>query len=88
MGRGKLGYFTVEETAIILSATLQSHEVMAEFSKHKIKLHTSITSIFFRFLITSNILEPLQDIYQMKRYIKVLSTKSDRHHGRMAKLKK
>ena len=59
---------------------------MAEFSKHKIKRHPSITSIFFRFIITAKILEPLQDIYQMKIDTKVLSTNPDRNHGRMDKL--
>ena len=83
MGRGKLGSSTVDETATILRAVLQSHEVMVEFSKHNIKCHPSITSIFFRFLITANILEPLQEIYQMKRDIKALITKLDCHHGRL-----
>ena len=68
-------------------ATLHSHEIMAEFSKHEIKRHTSIKYIFVCFLITAKILELLQDISQMKRDIKVLSTKSDRHSGRLAKLK-
>ena len=53
---------------------------MTEFSKHRIKTDPSITSIFFRFLITAKISEPLQEIYQMKRDINVLSTKSDRHN--------
>ena len=59
---------------------------MAEFSKHVIKCHPSITPISVHFLITAKILEPLQEISQMKKYIKVLSTKSDRHHDRLAKL--
>ena len=66
--------------------TLQIHELMLEFSKHQIKHHPSITSIFVRFLITANISEPLKEISQINRYIKLLSTKSDRHHGRLAKL--
>ena len=85
LGRDKLGSSTVDKTAKILWATLQIHEVMAKFSKHEIKRHLSITSIFVRFLITANISDPLQDNSQMKRYIKVLSTKSDRHHGRLTK---
>ena len=57
---------------------------MVEFSKHEIKHHPSIMSIFVRFIITANILEPLQEISQMKRDIKVLITKSDRNQGNMA----
>ena len=78
----------MNETPSILWAMLQSHEVMEEFSKHKIKQHPSITSIFFRFLITTNIYEPLQDIYQMKRDIKVLRTKSNLYHGRLTNIEK
>ena len=59
------------------------HEVMAEFSKTEIKRHPSVTPIFVRFLITSKILEPLQEIYQMKRDIEVLITNSYRHRGRL-----
>ena len=59
---------------------------MEEFSKHKIKCHPSITSIFSRFIITANMLEPLQEIYRMKIDTKVLSTKSDRNHGRLDNL--
>ena len=84
--RDNLGSSTVDETGAILWDTIQSHEVMAEFSKHETKCHPSTTSIFVRVLIIVKILEPLQEIYQTKRYIKVLSTKSDRHHGRLAKL--
>ena len=86
MGRGKLGSSTIEETSVILWDTLQSHDVMAEFSKHGIKRHPSVTSIFVRFLITANTLEPLQDISQIKRNIKVFSTKSDRPRGSLAEL--
>ena len=57
---------------------------MVEFSKHEIKHRPSITSIFVRFIITAKILEPLQEISQMKRDIKVLITKSDRNQGNMA----
>ena len=60
---------------------------MADFSKHKIKQHPSITSIFVRFLITAKISEPLQDISQMKIDIKVLINKLDRHHGRLTNIK-
>ena len=66
--------------------TLQSHELILEFSKHQIKYHPSITSIFVRFLITAKISEALQEIYQMKRDIKVLSTKSYHQRGRLAKI--
>ena len=66
---------------------LQSHKAMAEFSKHEIKYHLSITSIFSHFFVTANISDPLQDIAQMKRDIKGLSAKSDRHHSRLNKLK-
>ena len=62
MGRDKLGSSTVDESATMLWAMLHMHEVMAEFYKHDIKRHPSITSIFVRFLITARILEPLQDI--------------------------
>ena len=60
MGRDKLGYSIVDETANILWATLQSHEVMAEFTKHNIKRHPSIKFIYVRFLITAKIYGPLQ----------------------------
>ena len=86
MGRDKLGYSIVDETANILWATLQSHELMAEFSKNEIKRYPYVTYMFFRFLTTDKISEPLQDIYQVKRDIKVMSTKSDRHHGRLANI--
>ena len=86
MGRDKLGSYTVDETVVILWAALHSHEVMAEFSKQDIKRHPSVTSIFFRFLVTAKIYDPLQEISQMKRYIKVLITNSDRRSGRMTKL--
>ena len=86
MRRDKLVSSTVYNTAVIMWAMLQIHEVMAEFSKHNIKRHPSITSIFFRFLVTSNIPDPLQENSQMKIDSKVLSTKSYRHHGRLAYL--
>ena len=60
MGRDKLSSSTVDKTATILWATLHIHEVMAEFSKHDIKRHPSITFIFVRFLITAKIYDPLQ----------------------------
>ena len=63
MGSEKLVYSTVENTATIMWGALQSHEEMAELSKHNIKRHPSITSIFVCFLITANISEPLQNIY-------------------------
>ena len=75
LGKGKLVSSTVDDTAVIVWATLQSHEIMAECSKHKIKLHVSVTSIFVRFLITAKMYEPLQEISQMRRNIKVLRTK-------------
>ena len=75
MGREKLGSSTVVETTTLMWDMLHSYEVMAEFSKQEIKRHPPTTSIFVRFLITANILEPLRDIYQMKRDIKVLRTK-------------
>ena len=87
IGRDKLGSSTVGETAEILWATIHSHEVMADFYKHDIKRHPFITPIFSRFLITANILEPLQEIYQMKREIKMLSTNSDCHNGRLDNIK-
>ena len=71
----------MDETTTIMWDTLQSHEVMAELYKNEIKRHPSITPKFVRFLVTANIVEPLQEIYQIKRYIEVLSTKSDNHHG-------
>ena len=49
MGRKKLGSSTVDENAAILWSMLHSHEVMAEFSKHEVKCHPSITSIFSAF---------------------------------------
>ena len=86
MGRGKLGSSTIEETSVILWDTLQSHDVMAEFSKHGIKRHPSVTSIFVCFLITAKILEPLQEISQINRDVKVLSTKSEHRRGRLDKI--
>ena len=67
MERDKLGYSNVDNTAVILWSMVQSHELMAEFSKHEIKRHPSITSIFVRILITANISERLQKISQTKR---------------------
>ena len=87
MGRYKFGSSTMDKTAIILSGTIYSYDVIVELSKHEIKGHTSITSTLVHFLVIAKISDPIQDIYQMKRDIKMLSTKSDRHHGRMAKLK-
>ena len=87
LGSDKLVSSTVDDTTVIIWATLQIHEVMAEIPKHKIKRYPSVTSIFVGFLITANISEPLQDIYQMNRDIKVLRTKSGYHHGRPTKLK-
>ena len=81
--RGKFGSYNVDKTAEIMWDMLQSNEVMEELSKHKIKLHPSITSICVHFLITSKILEPLKEIYQMKIDINILSTKSNRHNGRL-----
>ena len=60
---------------------------MEDFYKHEIKRHPFITSIFVRFLVTAKIYEPLQEIYHMKRDIKVLITKSDHYHGRLTNLK-
>ena len=60
---------------------------MAELSKKYIKCHPSIISIFVRILITANISDPLQEIYQIKRDIKVLSTNSELHCGSLTKLK-
>ena len=59
---------------------------MENFSQNKIKCHPSIIFIFVPFLIMANIYEPLQYITQMKRYIKILITKSYRHHIMMTKL--
>ena len=87
LGRDMLGSSTMDETAAILWAVLNSHEVMSEFYKYEIKRHLSIKSIFVRFLITTNISEPLQEIIQMKRDIKLLSTKSDYHQVRLNNLK-
>ena len=60
IGRGKSGSYTVEETAAILWDTLQSHQLMVDFSKYEIKCHPSITYIFVCFLIEANIYEPLK----------------------------
>ena len=81
-----MGFSTVEETTEILWATLQSHKEMAELSKQDIKRHPSITYIFVRLIIIAKVYEPLQDISQMKKDIKVLSTKSDHHHGRLTQI--
>ena len=86
LGRENLGYSTMDKTTKIMWAMLQNHEAMEEFTKYNIKFYPSITSIFVYFLITANISEPLQDILEMKRDIKALSTKSDRHSNRLNKL--
>ena len=86
MWRDKLGSSTVYKTSTILWYTLQSHKVIAEFSKQKIKCHPSNTSIFFCFVITSKIYVALQEISQMQRDNKLMSTKSDQHHGSLTKL--
>ena len=39
-------------------STLHSHEVVADFYKHKITCYPSITSIFVHFLDTAKIYEP------------------------------
>ena len=82
LGRNKLGSSTVENTAVIMWDTLHSHEVMADFSKHKIKHHPYIKFIFVRFLIAAKIYGQFQNIYQMNIYIKVLSNNSYRHNDR------
>ena len=58
-GRDKLDSMYVEDTAAILWDTIQSHEVMEEFSKNYGKHHPYITSIFVRLLITAKIYETL-----------------------------
>ena len=83
MGREKLVSSTLDKTATIMWATLHNHEVMADFSKHEIKSHPSITYIFVRFFINAKIFEPLQDISRTNKDIKVLSTNSVCHHGRL-----
>ena len=75
------------ESAWLAKPRAKSHEVMAEFSKHEIKRHPSITSIFVRFFVTAKISETLQDISQMKRDINVFIAKPYRRHGRLVKLK-
>ena len=87
LGQGRLDSSNLDETAAVVWVVLQSNEVMAEFSMHDIKRHPSITSIFVSFLVTAKISESLQEIYQMKKNIKVLSTGSYRHDGRLAKIK-
>ena len=86
LGRYRLGSSTVDETAETLFTTLHGHEIISEFYKHEIKQHPSTTSIFVRFFITAKISDPLQEISQMKRYINVLSTNPEYHHGRLTKL--
>ena len=60
---------------------------MVEFLKHYIKHHPQTTPILKRLLITANISEPTQEIVQMKKDIKVLSTKYDLHHDRLSNIK-
>ena len=74
------------ETYTILRTTLQSHVVTAEFSKHDIRHNPSIAYIFVWFLIAYKISEPIQEITQMKKYIKGLSITSDQHHSRLKNL--
>ena len=74
LSRDNLGSFTLDDTTAMMWATFHSHEVMTDFSEREIECHPSFTSIFVRSLITSNISEPLQEIFQMKRDINFLST--------------
>ena len=62
--QNKLDYISVEDTAEILWAVIQSHEVMEDFSKHDTKHHPYITSIFVRLIIITKIYETLQEIGQ------------------------
>ena len=71
-GRDKLDSIYVEDTASILWDTIQSHEVMEEFSKYHSKHHPYITSIFFRLLITAKIYENLREIGQKSNTPRVL----------------
>ena len=87
LGQDYLGYPTVYNISTMMWATFQSHETMEDFYKHKMILHLSIKSIFFYFLITDTVFEPLQEIDQVKGDIKVLITKSSFYHGRLTKLK-
>ena len=47
MGWSNLGSSAVDDTAVMLWATLHSHDVMEDLSKREIKFHPSITYIFF-----------------------------------------
>ena len=47
-GCDKLDSISVEDTDAILWSAVQSQKVMEELSKHDIKHHPYITSIFFR----------------------------------------
>ena len=85
IGQAKLGSSTVEENSVMMWVILQSHEVMAKFTKHKIKLHPSITSIFILFFIKKMISDPLKETTHMKKDIKGLITKSYCHHSRLMK---
>ena len=60
LGKGKLDSSTVDKSTEIMWATLQGHEVMAEFSKQEIKRPPPIIYIFVRLLVTDNISEHLQ----------------------------
>ena len=62
LGRDKMGSSTLYNTPAVMWATLQSHEIISEFLKHKIKHQLSITSIFVHFIVTAKILVPLQEI--------------------------
>ena len=86
-GRYIIGSLVMEESAMMLWVTLQSNKVKAEFAKHEIKHHPSITSIIIIFLIIAKIYETLQENIQIKKDIKMLIIKSERYYGRMAKTK-
>ena len=59
IGRNHLGSTPLEETSAILWDNLQNHVAMAELSKHMIKHHNSITSVFIQFFIITMIYDPL-----------------------------
>ena len=86
MGQDTFGFSTVDKTAAILRSAQESWgsgEVIQTRDQTPPFHHIHIFPITYH----GQYFEPLQEIYQIKIDIKVLRTKSYRHHDNMTKLK-
>ena len=59
---------------------------MAKLSKNNIKRQPDIPYLFLRILVIDDIYDLLQEIVQMRKNIKGLSTTSDNHRGRLTNI--